>query len=742
MIRPGSRCPRLRFRPGPRHPGPRAGSRAGAAPLTAALAVLALCGSFVLPAAASVPRPGAKPRAGSGSVLLDETFQGSSIADPGFMPLDTACLTGASGPPPAGESTTGPCTAADQTTPPVPTPGVTPGWLQLTDQGNYRVGAMLYNRPLPGNGGLVVTFDQYQYGGNGADGIGFFLVNGAVDLTTAGADGGSLGYAQRNNDNGVDGGYLGIGLDAYGNFANDFENRGNGCPAGSRSPVSVNEPVTDTVTLRGPGQGLDGYCYLDSALTPDPGKPSGFVSTLPGNLRQSAGPGITLPDDARRRVMLTVSPDPEPLVTVDIDFNDGKGYQQVLQYQMTDPAPATYKFGFSGSTGGLSDTHLIRNIQESSVVPLDQLNLVKTVDWDPTRGTVPTYQVGDTVPYKFLVTNTGAEPLDPVSVTDPLVTDIVCPSTALGPKGSPTSSMECTGTHVVTVNDSFTGELTNTAVAHGTDPSGGLVPSNPSSATVDVVRLTPELVLSKTASTTEAKPGDTVSYTVTATNTGAIPIDPADFTDDLSGVLDDADYNGDATATVGTVVPVGKTLEWTGTLNPGESTTITYSVTVHDPDQGDHLLHNAVNTTIPGTTCTPPPPAPAPAVAATPTTGAGTHRASRATTEARTDRASRARRALTPPCIADVTVAQPNPTPTPTPSPSTGVPTPTPTGTPTTPAPTPTSTSTTPAPAPTPPGGGNLAATGFAAAGVLGAAALAVACGVLLTTRRRGRHNS
>ena len=65
----------------------------------------------------------------------------------------------------------------------------------------------------------MVRFEQYQYGGNGADGIGFYLVDGSTDLTSAGADGGSLGDAQRNLAPGVDGGYLGIGLDACGNFA-------------------------------------------------------------------------------------------------------------------------------------------------------------------------------------------------------------------------------------------------------------------------------------------------------------------------------------------------------------------------------------------------------------------------------------------------------------------------------------------------------------------------------------------
>jgi hypothetical protein len=50
---------------------------------------------------------------------------------------------------------------------------------------------------LPFNEGLVVEFDQYQYGGTGADGIGFFLADGSAPSFTVGADDGSLGFAQR-----------------------------------------------------------------------------------------------------------------------------------------------------------------------------------------------------------------------------------------------------------------------------------------------------------------------------------------------------------------------------------------------------------------------------------------------------------------------------------------------------------------------------------------------------------------
>ena len=49
-------------------------------------------------------------------------------------------------------------------------------------------------------------------------------------------------------------------------------------------------------------------------------------------------------------------------------------------------------------------------------------------------------------------------------------------------------------------------------------------------------------------------PGDTVTYTVTAENVGAgdyTAADPASVVDDLTGVLDDANYNDDATADLG-----------------------------------------------------------------------------------------------------------------------------------------------------------------------------------------------
>ena len=68
---------------------------------------------------------------------------------------------------------------------------------------------------------------------------------------------------------------------------------------------------------------------------------------------------------------------------------------------------------------------------------------------------------------------------------------------------------------------------------------------------VTVPVLTPALTIVKTASTATAVPGQTVTYTITVTDSGQTPYTGATLTDPLAGVLDDAAYNGDAAATAG-----------------------------------------------------------------------------------------------------------------------------------------------------------------------------------------------
>ncbi len=83
----------------------------------------------------------------------------------------------------------------------------------------------------------------------------------------------------------------------YGNFFGDGEGRGNGCPNRAPSMESWPPPGPNIITLRGPGNGDIGYCFITATTTNFTGT-GPYPSTLPGNLQ---GPTTELPPGAPRR---------------------------------------------------------------------------------------------------------------------------------------------------------------------------------------------------------------------------------------------------------------------------------------------------------------------------------------------------------------------------------------------------------------------------------------------------------
>jgi type IV pilus assembly protein PilY1 len=87
--------------------------------------------------------------------------------------------------------------------------------------------------PFPTGAGVQVTFKTVTYkgdskgaAGDGADGISFYLMDGSKPAGI-GAWGGSLGYSCSNSNppyDGLVGGYIGLGIDEYGNFLNGTNN--------------------------------------------------------------------------------------------------------------------------------------------------------------------------------------------------------------------------------------------------------------------------------------------------------------------------------------------------------------------------------------------------------------------------------------------------------------------------------------------------------------------------------------
>lgn len=137
--------------------------------------------------------------------------------------------------------------------------------------------------------------------------------------------------------------------------------------------------------------------------------------------------------------------------------------------------------------------------------------------------------VGDTIVYTFLVTNTGNVPVQGVQIVDPkLGASPTCPAGTLAPGNTVT----CTSSaYVVTAADLAAGAVVNTATATATDPDGDPVASDPDTNSVPTATPQPKLVIDKVAGTpadvnhsgiTDA--GDTIAYSFTVTNPGNVPI--------------------------------------------------------------------------------------------------------------------------------------------------------------------------------------------------------------------------
>lgn len=361
-------------------------------------------GTFLLLAASSTP-------AAANVTIVREEFTSSTAYGWTVGGTFTPCLTA------TGVSVQGSIPTCGTT---ADTPGS--GALRLTDTRRNLRSFVFYDYAIPANQGLVITFDYFAYGGStlpsGADGAAFFLLDGSTNRPVFGAEGGALGYAQQvsttGNQTGLTNAYLGIGLDEFGNFANDYEGRGNGCP--NQSPFGggpgLSPPqaqIKDSVTVRGPGNGLTGYCFLRNTGTLA-NRPGGF------SLDNPTATSRTVPN-TKRRVRLTLSPN--NTVTLEIDpTGTGTAYQTVLNAFPAPPnRPDRFKFGFASSTGDGVNFHELINLQIETIAtpPLPDLTITKTHSGNLIQGGTGSY----TLRVQNLPTATGPT-YGPVTIRDTL----------------------------------------------------------------------------------------------------------------------------------------------------------------------------------------------------------------------------------------------------------------------------------------------------------------------------------
>ncbi|GGX41224.1 hypothetical protein GCM10007385_05930 [Tateyamaria omphalii] len=139
--------------------------------------------------------------------------------------------------------------------------------------------------------------------------------------------------------------------------------------------------------------------------------------------------------------------------------------------------------------------------------------------------------VGDTITFDFVLSNTGNQTLTDVSVTDPLIPALVCEADTLAPG----DDLTCSGDYLVTQEDVDNGTLSNTATAGAIDPTGTAVTPDTSSVTVPGPLTEPlSLALSKTATPTPfGAVGSTVSYGFEVENTSRFTLADVTVTDPL-----------------------------------------------------------------------------------------------------------------------------------------------------------------------------------------------------------------
>lgn len=254
---------------------------------------------------------------------------------------------------------------------------------------------------------------------------------------------------------------------------------------------------------------------------------------------------------------------------------------------------------------------------------------------DPASGTA--VAAGDRITYTLTGRNTGETVLDPVVLNDDLSGVLpyaqydedaaaTIDGADAGPVGRDGDTLSWSGalpvgatvtvTYSVTVVEGSEGQIVRNSVTGVATPPGGGELTPPPAVTEHPVP-TPGFETTKTAdppSGTEVAPGQTITYTLTGANTGEVALDPVTLADDMSGVTPYAEYNDDATASIGGVtvdgVAVdGDRLSWQGVLQPGEVVTVTYTVTVREGVQDVVIANRLTASASPpgGETLVPPP---------------------------------------------------------------------------------------------------------------------------------------
>lgn len=223
-------------------------------------------------------------------------------------------------------------------------PSLTGGRLNITQAIGNQATAVTYQRLFPAENNLVtVEFDYYAWSpqsGTGADGVAVILSDASI-TPQPGGYGGSLGYAQRTGVAGFAGGWIGVGLDEYGNFSNPTEGRRGG-PGFRAQAVGIR------------GAASTNYAYMAGTRA--------YLNPRIDVRRTSVpAPG--------HRYRLTVDSRTPNISMVSIARDTGSGFVDLVapfnarSFPGQSTVPADFYLSLTGSTGGSNNNHEIDNFE-------------------------------------------------------------------------------------------------------------------------------------------------------------------------------------------------------------------------------------------------------------------------------------------------------------------------------------------------------------------------------------------
>lgn len=231
------------------------------------------------------------------------------------------------------------------------TPSIVGGRMRLTQASQKQSTASTYQRLFPAAENLVeIQFDHYAYGGatnNGADGIAVVLSDAAI-TPQPGAFGGPLGYGFKPGISGFAGGWLGVGIDEFGNFS------------GEGGSINLSGQRRQSVVVRGSGAGASGYRYLRGTCN------NGTTNTSGSCLSPTVDKNNVTP---AHRYKITIDSQSAGQSLVKVERNTGSGFVTLISSfnaaAQTGQAtiPKDFLLSLTGSTGDYYNNHEIDNVQ-------------------------------------------------------------------------------------------------------------------------------------------------------------------------------------------------------------------------------------------------------------------------------------------------------------------------------------------------------------------------------------------